>query len=230
MAKKSKKDAEVVLDVGQAYSKAENYIEENKNSLTVIAVVIILIIGVYFGYTKLYVQTQEEEAQAEIWQAQLLFEQDSFRLAIEGDFANNILGFQYIIDEYSVTKSANLAHYYTGIGYLRMGNYNMAIEYLSDFDSDDEMLGPIATGAIGDAFMELGDINQALNYYIEAADRKDNDFTSPMYLKKAGMTYELLNDYNGAAEVYDRIKNDYPESEEGKLIEKYLIRAQAFSN
>jgi tetratricopeptide (TPR) repeat protein len=226
---KSKKDEEVVLDVGGAYSKAENYIEENKNSLTVIAVVIILIIGGYFGYTKLYVQPQEEEAQAQVWQAQLLFEQDSFRLAIEGDFNNNIFGFQYIIDEYSVTKSANLAHYYAGIGYLRMGNYNMAIEYLSDFDSDDEILGPMATGAIGDAFMELGDMNQALTYYLEAADRKDNDFTSPMFLKKAGMTYELLNDYNGASEVYEKIKNDYPESDEGKFIEKFLARAQALS-
>ena len=92
--------------------------------------------------------------------------------AIKGDGVN--LGFEQVIEEYGFTKSANLAHYYLGVSYLKQGKFEDAIAQLEDFDSSDEILGPIAIGAIGDAQMELSKTDEAIDSYLKAANKKKN--------------------------------------------------------
>lgn len=217
---------EPIIDVEQAYSKTEHYIEENKNRLATIALVIVAIVGGYFAYKYLYIQPMDEEAQKQMWKAEQYFEKDSFDLALNGD--GNYFGFLQIIDDYNLSKTADLAHYYAGICYLRKGEYETAIEHLENFDSDDEMLAPIAAGAIGDAYLELGRTEDALSQYVKAAEMKDNNFTAPLYLMKAGLAYELQGDYSGAKKVYEKIKKDYAETTEGRNVDKYLARVESY--
>ena len=89
------------------------------------------------------------------------------------------------------------------------------------------MVGPMATGAIGDAYLELGDLSKGAAYYLEAANQDNNNFTTPLFLLKAGQTYELLKSYDEAIRAYERIRDDYPKSSEARTIEKYLGRAKA---
>jgi tetratricopeptide (TPR) repeat protein len=229
MAKKKRKD---VNDTGfesveNALSKTEQYIEENQKSLTIIVSVIAVIIAIYLGYKKFYLAPTEKEAQAEMYMAEKYFEADSFRLALEGD--GNYLGFLDIIDEYGITKSANLAHYYAGICFLRMGDFESAIEELKKFDSNDVMVATVALGAIGDAYIELGELKEALSFYTKAASRKKNDFTTPIYLKKTGMVYEELGEYRKAIQMYESIEKEYPDSQEAFDIEKYITAARVKS-
>jgi tetratricopeptide (TPR) repeat protein len=223
MAKKETE--ETIIDVQEAYSKTEKYIEENKKRLSTITLIVVGIAGLFFAYKYVYLPPLEKEAAEQMWKAEQYFEKDSFDLAINGD--GNYPGFEKIADNYGSTNAGNLAKYYLGICYLRKGDYQVAIDYLSDFDSDDEMLGPVAKGAIGDAYMELGNTDEALNYYLKAAGKSENTFTAPIYLMKAGLAYEALSDYKGAKKVYTKIKNNYPESNEGRNVEKYLARAEA---
>lgn len=230
MGKRNKKD---VNDTGfesveNALSKTEQYIEENQKSLTIIVSVIAVIVAVYLGYKRFYLAPAEKEAQAEMYMAEKYFETDSFRLALMGD--GSYLGFIDIIDEYGVTKSANLAHYYAGICYLRMGDYEGAIEELKKFDANDVMIATIALGAIGDAYIELGELKEGLSFYIKAADRKKNDFTTPVYLKKAGLVYEELGEFDKAVQMYESIEKDYPESQEAFDIDKYITAARIKSD
>lgn len=229
MAKKKRKD---VKDTGfenveNALSKTEQYIEENQRSLTIIVSVIAVIIAIYLGYKKFYLAPTEKEAQAEMYMAEKYFETDSFRLALEGD--GNYLGFLDIIDEYGITKSANLAHYYAGICFLRMGDFESAIEELKKFDSNDVMVATVALGAIGDAYIELGELKEALSFYIKASSRKKNDFTTPIYLKKTGLVYEELGEYRKAVQMYESIEKEYPDSQEAFDIEKYITAARVKS-
>ena len=150
MAQKKKQEQETGFEnVESALSRTEQYIEENQKSLTIIVLIIIGIVGAYLGYKRFYVAPRDKEAQQQMFMAEKYFEQDSFRLALDGD--GQYPGFIQIIDDYSVTKSANLAHYYAGISYLHMGNYEDAVDYLEEFSSDDIMIAPIALGALGDA-------------------------------------------------------------------------------
>ena len=108
-----------------------------------------------------------------------------------------------------------------------MGNFEEAIEYLKDHDPVDQMIGPMALGGIADAYMELNDPETAVDYYMDAANVSSNDFTTPMYLYRAGMTYELLGEYEDAYDAYNRIYKEYFRTNEGRTIEKNVARMKA---
>ncbi|HSH52872.1 MAG TPA: tetratricopeptide repeat protein [Bacteroidales bacterium] len=228
MSKKKVSEQDQFQSVENALSRTEHYIEQNQKSLTIIVLAIIVIVGGYLGYQKFVVLPQEKEAQSQMWMAEQYFARDSFNLALHGD--GNYLGFLDIVDEYGITKSANLANYYIGISYLHLGQYEQAIEYLKAFESDDEMVAPIAYGAIGDAYMELEEPAEALKFYEKAVAKSDNEFTTPIYLMKVGFVYEQNQNYEKALEAYQTIKNDFPESAEGRQIEKYIARVETLIN
>lgn len=207
--------------VEHALSRSERYIEDNKKSLSIIIAAIIVVVGGYLLYTKVILAPKEKEAQSQIFRAEQYFEQDSFLLAIEGD--GDAYGFIDVIDEYGLTNTANLAHYYAGISYLRLGQYEDAIEHLKKFDSNDKLVSVVALGAIGDAYVELNDADEAVSFFEKAANKSKNDFTSAVYLKKAGLAYESLANYKKALTAYEKIKRLYPESDEAKDIDKYIM-------
>ena len=114
--------------------------------------------------------------------------------------------------------------------YLQKGEFENAIEYLSNFDADDQMVSAIATGAIGDAYMELGETKKAASFYLDAANDRKNDFTTPIYLMKAAAAQEELGNFKKAFGIYENIKKNYPETKEGLEVDKYLARAKSIAN
>lgn len=224
MAKKKTASDDRMVAVEEALGKTEQFIERHQNLLMYgILGVILLVLG-YFGYQRFYITPMEKDAQEEIFMAQKYFEMDSLNRALYGD--GNALGFIDIIDDYGRTSTGNLAKYYAGICYLRMGDFEEAINYLRKHDPSDNIIGPMALGAIGDAYLELNEPNRAAGYYMDAADENINDFTTPMFLYKAGMTYELLADYNNAFKAYDRIYREFYRSSEGRTIERNIAKVK----
>lgn len=227
MAKKTTTAEENIQAVEEALSKTEHFIEKNQNSILITIGVIVLIILGYFGYQRFYLAPKEQTAQEQIFMAEKYFELDSLNLALNGDGINP--GFLDIMDEFGGTKSANLAKYYCGIIYLNQGNYETAIDYLNSFSSSDQLIGPMALGAIGDCYAALNKNSKAVSYYLDAADKHANDFTSPVFLMKAGWAYEVSDDYQQAVKVYQRIKEEFPKSQEAREMDKYIARAQGLS-
>ncbi|MEX2379921.1 MAG: tetratricopeptide repeat protein [Vicingaceae bacterium] len=226
MANKKDQSEEVIVDVQEVYSKTETFINDNKNTLSVVVAVIAAIVGGYFAYHSIYLAPLQEEAKEQMFMAEKYFAKDSMNLAIHGD--QQYLGFVEIADQYSGTKAGNLANYYLGIAFLRTGQFEAAIDALDDFDGDETIVESIKYGAMGDAYMELGDLNRAVDNYEKAANMLPNDFSTPMYLLKAGQTYELLGDYDDAVDAYEKIKIDYSSSSEAAEIEKYIARAESY--
>ena len=211
-------------EVESALSRTERYIEDNQKPLTIIILALIVIVIGFMGYKRFIVIPAEKEAQTQMFMAERYFEQDSFNLALYGD--GNNLGMLDIIDDYGITKSSELAHYYAGISFLNLGEFELAIEQLENFSSNDKMIILIAKGAIGDAYLELGEPSKAITYYEKAATIEDNVFINPFYLMKAGLVYESQEDFQKALETYQKIKDNYPESQEGQKIEKYIAKAK----
>ncbi|MBW6483137.1 MAG: tetratricopeptide repeat protein [Vicingaceae bacterium] len=228
MAKKKEENPEVIVDVQQVYNKTENFVEQNKMTISVVLGGIVLVIAAFAFYFKVYLPPIESEAQENMFWAEKYFEQDSLNLAINGD--NIHAGFIEIIENYSGTNAANLAHYYLGISYRNIGKFEDAIDELNEFSSDDVMLSAIALGAIGDCYSELNDIDNAINYYKKAAEKNKNNVTSPVYLFKAGVALEANKEFEKAAELYKKIKKEYASSNEGRNIDKYIARAEAMKN
>jgi tetratricopeptide (TPR) repeat protein len=213
-----------IEDVENALTKAEQFIEDNQRLLTIIFVIIVAVVGSFFGYKKLFLAPREKEAEEQMFMAEQYFEKDSFNLALNGD--GNNYGFLKIIDDYSLTKSANLSHYYAGICYLHLGNFKQSIDQLKKFNADDKLISSIAIGATGDAYVELGKKIDALDYYLKAANNHKNEFTSPIYLMKAGQLYEFEGNFAKALDTYNEIKDKYSKSFEGRQIDKYITRVQ----
>lgn len=223
--KKKQQTTDTVESIDNALTRTEQFIEQNQKSLTIIVAAILAIVAIYFGYKKLYLQPKENEASSQIFQAQYYFEQDSFRLALYGN--ENDLGFTTIADRYGMTRTGNLANYYAGICLRELGEYQKAIDYLKKFDAGDQMITPIAYGAIGDCYVELNKLKDAAKFYVKAANYEKNDFTTPIFLKKAGMVYEELKQYDKALDLYNIIKNDFTKSIEARDIEKDIARINA---
>jgi tetratricopeptide (TPR) repeat protein len=225
--KKIKTDTPKIETVETALSRSEQFIEKNQKLLVGVILAIVIIVGGFLIYKKFILQPLNEEASSQMYVAEQYFEKDSFNIALKGD--GNYPGFLTIIDEYSSTKAGNLANYYAGICYLQLGKFKEAIDYLDNFDSKDKILKPIALGATGDAYLELKQDKKAVEYYLKAGSYNDNDFTSPLYLMRAGVVLENMKDYKGAIEQYNLIKEKYKNSNEGKVIDKYIDKAEILS-
>jgi len=209
---------------GDALTRTELFIEKYQKSLTIGTLVIVLIVVGFVFFKKMIIAPRQKEALAQMFVAEKYFARDSFNLALNGD--GNNPGFLDIIDEYKMTKAANLAKYYAGISYLNLGQYDDAIDRLKSFKSDDLMLSVIAVGAIGDAYMQMGDKETASKYYLEASRKGKTDFITPVYLMKAGEVLEDLGNLDEALKCYEDIKAKYPKSKEGQNIEKYITRVK----
>jgi len=229
MSKKKNDKAGVRVEgVEQALTRAEQLIETYQKQIVWVVGVILGIVVLYMAFHRFYLEKKTQEAAAQMFPAEQYFENDDWQRALDGD--GNNLGFVDIISDYRLTSSANLAKYYAGICCLRINEYEDAISYLSKFKSKDKILSSIALGSIGDAYAQLDEPEKAVKFYKKAATRKSNDFTSPLYLLRAGILLENEGNLKEAGELYERIKTDYAVSTEGRTIDKYIARVKAKQN
>ena len=225
--------AEVFNTLDDKASKTEEWAVRNQNYIMIAVGAIAVVVLGYLGYNKFVAEPKASEAMNEMFQAQKYFDQavngtakDSlYTLALNG--GEGKFGFLDITNEYSGTPAANLANYYAGMAYLNLKDYQNAVKYLSEFSSDDVMLGPIAKGGIGDAFVQLNQPEDALGYYEEAANMNTNDYTTPMYLFKAANVAMKLGKTEKALENYKRIKDEFSTSSEASNIDVFIGRAEA---
>ena len=213
------------IDLSETLSKTEQYIEQNRKTLSIILGAVIGVIAIYLIYQKMYVGGKEKSAREQMFFAEAYFRQDSLNLAINGDGTNP--GFAQIAEDYGVSPSGNLAKLYLGMSYLRSGKYEEAISALKDYSGSDAITPSLALAGIGDAYMEQNKTDDAISYYEKASKKNENNFSTPLILMKLGGAYEAAGKYNDALETYERIKKDYSATNEGRDVEKYIARAKA---
>lgn len=199
-------------------TRSEEFFLQHKGVVIGVVAAIALIIAGFFGY-RYYKNTQNTEAQNQMFQAIYYFENDSLQQAVRGDGSN--LGFSDIVKEYPGTDAANLAQFYAGTCYLKMGEYDLALLYLQDFSSDDLLVQSKAYSLIGDVHMEKGEFKEAADEYLKAANHKPTDEFSPVYLMKAALAYEKAGNTDSAVNAYDQVINDYPTSDQVVAARKY---------
>lgn len=222
MAKKANSKKDEFEVVQEALGSSEAFVEKNQKQLLVGVGIAVLVVLVVLSIRNFYFEPRKVSAENEMYKAQTYFAADSFRLALHGDEVE-CLGFKSIASKYRMTPSGNLASAYAGICYYKLGDFQNAIEYLSDFNGKDSYLTPTVVGLMGDCHAELGDNAKAISYFEKAGSMKNN-VVSPIYLKKAGLLYEADNQPQKAEKCYTEIKTSYPTSQEASDIDKYIAR------
>ena len=215
MAKQAQNSGETV---GQVLSSAEQFLAKYKNVLIYTVTGILAVVLIYFGYTKFYYEAQQEEARSQMFVAEQYFRMDSLSLALNGD--GNNPGFLEIIEDYG-SKAGKMVYFYAGVCQLRLGHYEQAIDNLKKYRVGDEVTTARALACIGDAYVNLNNYPEAVNYFLKAANYRNNTFAAG-YLLKAGITYKAMGKPEEALKMYQRIKNDYPQTVEARDIDKYI--------
>lgn len=224
--------AEVFNTLDEKASKIGGWFTKNSKAILLGIGGIALLAAGYAAYSSFVVEPKETDAANEMFQAQQYYDQavngvgtDSlYTLALNG--GEGKLGFLGIIDEYKGTDAENLAHYYAGTSYLNLKDYKKAIEHLGKFQSEDLVMKAMSLGAIGDAFVELNQLEDALDYYKKAANHNKNELTTPRYAFKAGLVALELGKKEEALKFFTEIEENYKGSVEAGNIDAYLGMAQ----
>lgn len=212
-----------VEESNDALLKIESFWKKYQKQILIIVGAIVVVIGGWYGYQSFVVAPKEASAEDAIYKAQSYFAQDSIKLALNGDGKNK--GFLYIINNYGGTEQSNLAKYYAGVCYLKLGDFNNAVKYLQDFSTDSKEIQMMAYGCLGDAYSELNKNDDAINYYKKAAATfEDDQVNASEYLFRAGLKLELEGKNSEAVEVYKEIKNKFPQSPKAYVVDKYIYR------
>ncbi len=216
------------VEVEELVSKSELFIENNSKKIMLGILALAVIVGAFFGYRHGYLIPLQKKASVALFKGEQYFAKDSFQLALNGNGAD-YEGFEAIIDQYGNTKPGNLAKAYAGICYAKLGQYDQALENLKSFDASDDMISPAIIGLIGDCYVNMDNAKEGVTYFEKAANAADNEVISPIYLKKAGIAYESMQQYNDAVKAYTQIKEKYFNSMEAADIDKYIARATALA-
>ncbi|WP_170073183.1 tetratricopeptide repeat protein [Mongoliibacter ruber] len=235
MAKKNQKKAPEVEyellekpeEIAGRLERGEAFVKKNSKIFGGILVAGILLIAavLYFQIDK---QNKDKKAQAEMFQAVYYFEQDSTDYALNGDGSN--AGFLKIVDQYSGTNSANLAHFYIGSIYLSEGNHQKAVDHLKKFSAGDYFVQARAFALLGDAYMELGNTKEAISNYKKAVDHKENKHFAPRYLSKLAIAYEEAGELDNAIKTWGTIEDKYFESFEFTNARKHKARLEGLAS
>lgn len=213
----------VEAEGGDVLMKAERFWKKYQKQLLIAIAAVVVAGGGWYYYQNMVVAPKEEQAADAIYKAEQNFGKDSLKAALNGDATSK--GFLYIVNNYSGTKSANLARYYAGVCYLRTGDFNNAVKYLQDFSTDSKQVQMMAYGCLADAFGELGKNEDAITYYKKAAETFDQDEPNASeYLFRAALKLELTGKNTEAVEVYKKLKEKYPQTERGFQADKYIYR------
>jgi len=212
-----------VVDADEVVLKTQRFFANFGRQIAIGVGAVVVVVGGFYAYNQFITKPKEEKAAEIIYKAQQYFAADSSAKVLDGD--ENAKGVLYVINNYGGTKVANLAKYYAGISYLKLGKFDKAIEFLKDFSTDAKQVQMVAYGALGDAYAESGKKDEAIESYLKAGQTFEKDEnTSAEFLFRAALLNETLGNSDKAIELYKEIKEKYPKSEKGSQVDKYINR------
>ncbi len=221
MAKKNTEDT--ILDVQEVYSKGEQFFE--KNSTLIFGVLGVLIIGVlgFVLYTNYVGKPALEQANERMALAEAYWlKGDSLSTAIEG--SGDFEGIREIADEYGNSSVGMRANYMVGVYERDQKNFDEAISRFKAAGFNSPILGAFSNGNIGDCLVEKGAsieaqdteggnldpeaaglYEEALPYFVKAAESSVDEMTTTLYYRKAANVCLKLGKYGQAKSMYEGI-------------------------
>ena len=211
----------------ETLNKSEAFFLKYKKAIIAAVVAIVVIIGGAVLYKTYISEPNEQKASTAIAKGQDYFAQGLFQQALAGDSAG-FKGFAKLADEYSSTDAGNLANLYAGLCNAQLGKWDEAAKYLEKYDgADDQMISPVAEGALGNVYAHLNQLDKAVSHLKKAAEKADNNSLSPTFLVQAGEILESQGKADEALKLYQQVKEKYFNSMMYSRIDEYIERVSA---
>ena len=218
------------VDAGEVIiEKAKDFWGKNNKIIMIICSIIIVLVAGYYIYQNYFKSPQEAKAVEAIFKAEEYFRMDSVNQALNGD--GQYMGFLKVIDKFGGTDAGKLANYYAGSCYIKLGDNEKALKYLKKFSSSSKPVQARAYKLMGDASADLGKNADALDYYKKAARHfeKDEVNSSDYLFMAAYLADRILKDKKEAIELYQELKEKFPQTQQGFEAEKYLAKLGVYN-
>lgn len=204
-------------------SRFVHYYQTNKAVVWGISVGLLLSAALIIGWV-VWSQSQSDEAEILLGQAEELYLQGELQSALEGTETPYQPGFIQIAENYSGTQSGNLANYYTAVILYEQGDLPQALEYANKFRAPEGIMGVGAVSLRAVLLSELGNYTEAAEGFLEAANWSENEATTPYNLLKAAENFELAGDLTRTRELLSEIESEYPNSPQAAEAKRFRGR------
>ncbi len=195
----------------------------------IVAGVILIILG-WFGYQKWFVEPEDIRTAESIYQTEShIVDDQNWEMAIKGDTATGAYpGLEAQAKQFEGYAGGDIATYDLGVAYLNKGDAANALATFQKVEFDDENLATMTLGAMGDASLNLGKYEDAIDYYSQAYNRRPkNEMSAPLYMIKLANTYEIQKKYGEAEKLYKDLIANFPNSPLRTEAEKNLVFVEA---
>jgi|TARA_B110000444_G_scaffold145446_1_gene136010 tetratricopeptide (TPR) repeat protein len=210
----AKKNDDTILNVDEVYTKTEQFVDKNRNQLTLILGGAAVIILAFMGYKTLISDPAELAAEEAIFQAEYYFSIDSLDLAQYGDGFS--AGLEEIMTDHAGSSAASRAAYQVGVINRDAGLFEDAITAFNQVNFNDDVLAPMSLAGMADCYSDLGDYANASDFYSKAADAADAGLAAkvlaPTYHYKEALTQIELGNTSKAKSILSHIEKDHPNS------------------
>jgi len=186
-----------------------------------VGVVVVAIAG-YLLYYQFVRTPKEKKSENAYWYAMNMFDKDSTDLIIQELNSS--------VKKYDGLKGGEVSQFMLARQYMNKGEFNKALELLDKVKLNDTYVSVLVIGLQGDCYSEQQKYKEAATKYQKAARKDINEWTTPMFLMKAGLCAEELLDFEAARRLYQEIKDDYSTFANAKTIDKYISRVSNLKN
>lgn len=207
-------------ELNESLSSIEQKVENNKKyiywAVGAIVVVALIVLGYVYGIHN----PNMEKAKTEIAKADQDLSMGNDSIALKEYLA--------VASKYS-NSPANRANLNAAILLYQKGKYQEAIESIKNFDAEGTIVGPASQSLLGDCYVNLKKYDEALSAFDKAVSLSgDNSLYTPLFLMKKATIYREQKNFKAEAEIYQTIKDKYPDFAANYNIdvEKYLVRAK----
>lgn len=208
----------------EAVTKTEAFFEKYQKQILYGICAIVVIAAAWIGYVQFVQKPKIQKSNEALAKCENYFNADNYDKALNGD-GQGCVGFLQVAKEYGSTKAGNLAHLYAGICYAQTEKWEEAKTELEKFSTkDDAIISPASLGLLGNVYANLGQNDKAIEYFLKAAKKADNNSLSPNYLIQAGQLYEAQGKPQKALDCYREVKTKYLNSMAYQEIDKYIER------
>lgn len=221
MSKKQVKEEleqDILLDT---FSKAQSYYDQYKTAIIGGLIALVVLIAGSVGYYY-YSVSQENKAQRMMANASQAYLNQNYETALTGSEANFTVGFEQIINNYSMTEAANLARYYASVCEFHLGNPQEALSYIKQYEIPEGIMGVGPLSFQGVILTELGKHRKAADVYVKAAEWDKNSSTTPYNYLEAARSFQDASNKEQAKKYAQKIVNEYSQSPQVSSAQKIL--------
>ncbi len=182
------------------WEKAKEFYGKYSKWILIGAVLVAAVIVAYYVYSSRQA-AREAEAGSQLRKVQTLFQQQQYKLAIDGDPARGIPGLKSIVESYGGTTSGTTAAMMLGQSYLYTDQFELALAAFDDANPSNDLLKANALAGMAAAHEGLKNYAEAAKLYEKAADRHPNDLLKAGRYFAAARAWGLAGDKDKAADA-----------------------------